>query len=161
MSELFLQPGAYFVGRAGCRVRTLLGSCVAITLWHPKLRVGAMSHFLLASRGPGNHGALDARYADEAVSLMLRDLLAEHAIPHECQAKLFGGSSMFPGRGPNMDIGGKNGEAARRLVRAHQITIVSESLLGFGHREVIFDVASGHVWLRQAKARSGHGAGTR
>jgi chemotaxis protein CheD len=157
MKEIFLHAGDYYVGHADCRIRTVLGSCVSITLWHPKLCIGAMSHFLLSSRGPGSHGALDARYAEEAVALMLRDLVHERVNPRECQAKLFGGGNMFPGlASPNMvGLGRKNGEVARMLVRAYGIPIVSESLLGLGHREVIFDVASGHVWLRQAKVASG------
>ena len=49
--DVFLQPGEYVVGDAALRVRTMLGSCVSVTLWSPARRVGAMSHFLLASRG--------------------------------------------------------------------------------------------------------------
>ena len=45
--DVFLMPGEHFVGDARHRIRTLLGSCVSITLWHPQRRVGAMSHFLL------------------------------------------------------------------------------------------------------------------
>jgi chemotaxis protein CheD len=32
-------------------IRTVLGSCVSITLWHPVKRVGGMCHFLLPTRG--------------------------------------------------------------------------------------------------------------
>jgi chemotaxis protein CheD len=153
MKEIFLHPGEYCVGHADCRIRTVLGSCVSITLWHPGRRIGAMSHFLLSSRGPGDHGALDPRYAGEAMSLMLRDLIAEQVNPRECQAKLFGGGNMFPGLVSSnlQNIGRKNGEAARMLVRAQNIRIVSESLWGVGHRHVIFDISSGDVWLRQPR----------
>jgi chemotaxis protein CheD len=153
MTEIFLHPGEYFVGHAGCTVRTVLGSCVSITLWHPVLRVGAMSHFVLSSRAPGSHGALDARYAEEAMSLMLRDLRNERVNLRECQAKLFGGGNMFPGHpGASLDnIGHKNSETARMLVRAQNIPIVSESLSGLGHRQIVFEIASGDVWQRQVK----------
>ncbi len=39
--DVFLQPGEHFVGDADCRIRTLLGSCVSITLWHATRRLGA------------------------------------------------------------------------------------------------------------------------
>ena len=151
MSEIFLHPGEYYVGHVGCKIRTVLGSCVSITLWHPGRRIGAMSHFLLSSRGLGKAGALDARYAEEAMSLMLRDLASEQVNPWECQAKLFGGGNMFPGwvAASGQNLGQKNGETARMLVRAQGIPIVSESLFGVGHRNLIFDIASGNVWLRQ------------
>ena len=149
--EVVLQPGEYCVGHAGHRIRTLLGSCVSITLWQRERQVGAMSHILL-SRRPGPRAVvLDARYAEEALSLMLRDLARWHVTPEECEAKLFGGGDMFPGhmRGEAMQVGRSNGEAARRLVRAHGIPVVSESLFGEGHRNVVFDIATGHVWSRQ------------
>ena len=69
-----LRPGEYAVGEAPLRMRTLLGSCVSITLWHPVRRIGAMSHFLLAARSPSHQGVPDARYGEEALALMLRQL---------------------------------------------------------------------------------------
>lgn len=150
ITEIFLQPGEYCVGDACTRIRTLLGSCVSITLWHPTRRIGAMSHCLLASRG-GARGELDARFADEALALMLRDLAREKIVPQQCQAKLFGGGNMFPeqtGRPNALDVGQQNGRAARELMRAHGIAVVSESLFGIGHRYIVFDIASGDVWMR-------------
>lgn len=151
--DIFLQPGEYYVGDADYRIRTLLGSCVSVTLWHPAKRVGAMSHFLLAERGAGPMLGIDGRYGEEAIWLMLRDLARAKVDPTQCQAKIFGGGDMFQrkGRKNGSNIGKKNGEAARSLLHAHGIPIVSESLFGAGHRKVIFDVASGDVWVRQVK----------
>jgi chemotaxis protein CheD len=72
--DIFLQPGEFFVAQGSCKIRTLLGSCVAITLWHPRKRIGAMSHFLLATRGQRPVIELDGRYGDEAMLLMLHEL---------------------------------------------------------------------------------------
>ena len=68
-TDIFLQPGEYFVGDASLRLRTMLGSCVAITLWHPQRKIGAMSHFLLAEHGGRRRtsNTLDGRYGDEAL----------------------------------------------------------------------------------------------
>ena len=41
--------------------------------------------------------------------------------------------------------------AARRLLLAHRIPVHSESLFGVGHRQIVFDVASGDVWVRQTR----------
>jgi len=150
-TDIVLKPGEYFVGDASCRIRTVLGSCVSISLWHPEKRVGGLSHFLLSQRGKAAPGELDARYGDEAMVLMLRDLRSRRVDPQECQGKIFGGGNMFPEQTASgrMHVGKANGEAARRLLRDHDITIVSESLFGIGHREIIFDVNSGHVWVRK------------
>jgi chemotaxis protein CheD len=151
--DIFLQPGEFFVAQGSCRIRTLLGSCVAITLWHPGRCIGAMSHFLLATRGRRPVIGLDGRFGEEAMTLMLRELARLDVNPTQCEAKLFGGGDMFPHRRParSPTVGEKNGECAHRLLRAHGISIVSESLLGEGHRQIIFDVSSGHVWVRQTK----------
>jgi len=154
--DVVLQPGEYFVGSAGHRIRTVLGSCVSITLWSPPQRIGAMSHFLLASRGatPGALASVpDARYGDEALDLMLDELSRLNVQAKLCQAKIFGGGDMFPGykSGVAQAIGRRNGEAARSLLRARGLELTSESLFGAGHRQIVFDVGSGHVWSRQVR----------
>lgn len=151
--EIFLQPGEYFVGDADYRIRTLLGSCVSVTLWHPARRIGAMSHFLLATRGERPMTEHDGRYGDEAMQLLLRELEQAGVEPRECVAKVFGGGDMFPHhrRAASLNVGQRNGEAARLLLQGHGIPIVSESLYGAGHRQVVFDISNGHVWSRQTK----------
>ena len=158
--EVFLKPGEYVVAGPGHRFRTVLGSCISMTLWSPHRRVGAMSHFLLPTRGRGRVDAtrglalraLDGRYGDEALQLMLHELDRLDVRPAQCEAKIFGGGDMFPGRrraGGPLAVGRRNGEAARELLQSHGIAVVSESLFGDGHRQIAFDVDSGDVWVRQ------------
>jgi chemotaxis protein CheD len=150
--EIFLQPGDYFVGDAGYRIRTVLGSCVSITLWHPTKRVGAMSHFLLSRR---HHAGLelDGRYGEEAMALVVRKLDSFGVHAQQCHAKIFGGGDMFPQQRSVdvLNVGQKNGESAQGLLRRYGIAVVSESLFGVGHRQVLFDIASGDVWVRHLK----------
>ncbi|MBY0242671.1 MAG: chemotaxis protein CheD [Burkholderiaceae bacterium] len=146
ITDIFLLPGEYFVGGAGHRIRTLLGSCVSIILWHPERKIGTMSHFLLSSRNQGKSTGLNSRYGAESLALMLSELRTLGVDPKECQAKIFGGGQMFPGS--SQGIGRQNGEEALRLLQAHGIRVVSESLYGMGHRNIIFDISSGHVWSR-------------
>ena len=153
ITEVFLKPGEYFVGNAEHRIGTLLGSCVSITIWHPRTRVGAMSHFLLPTRGGPPVEDLDGRYGDEALWLMLHQLAVTGVAPAQCEAKIFGGGDMFPahtGKG-NHHVGKKNGLAARAMLKAYGISVVSESLFGEGHRRIFFDVRNGHVWSRQTQ----------
>lgn len=145
-----LRPGEYFVGDRRYRVATLLGSCVSVTLWHPALRVGAMCHYLLATRPSSSSGhTRDARYGEDALALMLSELVRLGVPPTECEGKLFGGGDMFPEqqKAQQFEIGLKNGEAARRLLDAQGIPIKSESLYGASHRKIIFVVATGDVWV--------------
>jgi chemotaxis protein CheD len=150
--DIFLQPGEFFVSDAEYQMRTMLGSCVSITLWHPFKRVGAMSHFLLPTRGASDRGeGLDARYGDEAMQLMVGELRQMGVAAAQCQGKVFGGGNMFPDhfRSGAMTVGQRNGEAALELLNHHGVPIVSESLFGIGHRQIIFDVRNGDVWCHQ------------
>jgi len=153
-ADIILQPGEYYVG-SGPRVRTLLGSCVSITLWHPERKVGAMSHFVLAERGGTGNGPPDARYGDEALSLMIDELALLKVAPEACVGKIFGGGDMFPGQASKLaglpTVGRRNGEAAWSLLEARGIDVTSQHLYGHGHRQIIFDVRTGHVWVRHAK----------
>ena len=150
--DLFLQPGEIFVGNREFRVRTLLGSCVSFTLWHPHLRIGAMSHCLLAGGPAGRPGLAprDARYCDDAFFLMTAGL-AEHGVNvRECDAKLFGGGQMFApaaGRAP-APIGISNGQYARHMLRAAGVRVRAEHLFGQGRRQIVFDIRDGAVWVR-------------
>lgn len=162
--EVYLQPGEVGAGDANHVFKTLLGSCVSITLWHPARRIGAMSHFLLPTRGASPAGnRLDGRYADEAIPLMWQHIVRLGVDPAECRAKIFGGGRMFPSESQSgtIAVGKRNGDVARELLRARGIQVVAEDLFGYGHRKLVFDVSSGNVWSRQVQPGDPDWQGTR
>ncbi|MBN9422716.1 MAG: chemotaxis protein CheD [Candidatus Accumulibacter sp. 66-26] len=145
---VFLDPGDFHFGGAGTRISTLLGSCVSITLWHPRARIGGMCHYMLAERPRRIAAAPDGRYADEAFALFLQAVRAAGTRPGEYQAKLFGGANMFrSGAESSLDIGARNIDAGRRLLAAHHVTLVAEHVGGSGRRKLHFDIGNGNVWL--------------
>lgn len=149
--EIFLQPGECYFGDRHTRIRTVLGSCVSITFWHPRLLVGGMCHYLLPHReGKPKQASPDGRYADGAMELLLKEIDLVGAPHKEYQVKLFGGGDMFPDTRKNASsqVGSRNVEAARRLMKKFGFVSVSEHLGGVGHRNVIFDVWSGDVWVK-------------
>lgn len=154
--EIFLQPGDHYFGDEATRIRTVLGSCVSVVLWHPRERIGGMCHYMLPSRprARGHGERPDGRYGDEAIELLLADIERSGTRPRDYQAKIIGGGNMFPGSpaGTANLIGRRNVEAARRLVCAHGFVHVKGHLEGDGHRNVIFDVWSGDVWVRHRVA---------
>ncbi len=152
--DVFLLPGEHFAGDARHRIATLLGSCVSVTLWQPRLRVGAMSHFVLPGSNVARGLPANGRYAEDSLELMLQDLRRLGVQDADCQAKVFGGGAMFEGR-PGLDIGRQNGEAAKAMLRARGLQIVSESLFDAVHRRIVFDVGSGEVWVRHGRPEDG------
>ncbi|WP_409525196.1 chemotaxis protein CheD [Nitrincola sp. MINF-07-Sa-05] len=153
--EIFLQPGELYFGGRDTRIRTLLGSCVSLVIWHPQLHVGGMCHFMLPGRARSPQTLLDGRYADEAMELLLVDIRKIGAPPSEYRLKMFGGGNMFPGitRADASHIGSKNVQTARELSERYGFTCVSEHVEGSGHRYLIFDVWSGIVSLRHSALR--------
>jgi chemotaxis protein CheD len=149
--EVYLKPGEFFFGGDGTRISTLLGSCVAIALWHPQRRIGGMCHYMLPASPQATHGGgPDGRYADGAIALFLRELDRAAARPAEFQVKLMGGARMFAHvHGEDYpDIGSLNIRHGRDLLARHGFTVCCEHLAGAGHRKVVFDLASGEVALR-------------
>ena len=45
--KLFLQPCTIFVHREEHWVSTILGSCISLCLWDPKLGAGGINHYML------------------------------------------------------------------------------------------------------------------
>lgn len=153
--EIYLHPGEWAFGGSDLVIRTLLGSCVSITLWHPKLRVGGMCHYMLGPRAHERIHHFSGKYADEALLLMVREALGTGAKISAFQAKLFGGGAMFPSKGSGgSSVSEDNVDAAHRLTRQLGLQLVAEDLGGDAHRVLVFHVASGEVFVRQGEGRS-------
>jgi chemotaxis protein CheD len=152
--DVFLQPGEFFFGNNDARVRTLLGSCVAITLWHPQFLLGGMCHYLLpGDRQNNNDGKLDGRYADAALELFMQEIKSSGTHPSEYTVKMFGGGNQFGQSGVgNQNIPEKNIQTGKKLLLHHGFKLSSHHLGGNGHRNVIFDIWSGNVWVQHVNA---------
>lgn len=145
--DFYLQPGDFEFGEAPGVMRTLLGSCVTVTLWHPVRHIGGMCHFMLPNRKREPKAPLDGRYADEAFALFDRAIARTGTRPGEYIAKLFGGGNMFTGKLASGDLGNQNIAAARSLMKERGIAVAAEHVGGSGHRKLIFDLSSGEVRL--------------
>ena len=155
--EHYLYPGDRWFGKGKIRLRTLLGSCVAITLWHPGLRIGGMCHYLLPT-DPGKPRCRppDPRYADEAMGLFLRDMKRTATHPTEYQVGLFGGGNMFMAleRSWSVDVGRRNAAAAHALLHQYGFIVTHEDLEGRVHRQILLDLRDGSLTLRRGVERS-------
>jgi chemotaxis protein CheD len=169
--EIFLKQGEVYFGDRDTRIRTVLGSCVAITMWHPDLLIGGMCHYMLPSRHPRgkkfhcrirdsaigfpsrratDKKELDGKYADEALELMFTEIQRSGTHADDYQMKLFGGGNMFPftTKPRAQHVGLKNIEVVSQLLAHNGLKVRAEHLGGVGHRNLIFDISNGHVWMR-------------
>jgi chemotaxis protein CheD len=157
--EVVLDTGGFHFGGGRTRIRTLLGSCVAITLWHPKRLVGGMCHYLLPRVAAGTtDDSVEGLYADRAMQMFMREIAKIGTTPNEYEVKVFGGGSMLrppvgvaSGPFPIRDIPGQNVAAARDLLEAAGFNIVKQDTGGAGSRQIILELWSGAVWLRRGQ----------
>lgn len=156
-ADIFLHPGEFYFGGRNTRIRTVLGSCIAITLWHPRLRIGGMCHYLLPMCQKKVTEDLDGRYATDAMQLFIRELHKSKTFPVDYEAKVFGGGDQFPHQSQThaITVPSKNITIGRSLLKQQGFNIKAEHLGGTGHRNIVFDVWSGEVWVRHVANTKG------
>jgi len=155
IDSLFLNIGEFFFTDAHCQLHTILGSCIAITLWHPKYKMGGMCHFVLPGtrdfkRQIEDPSRINGRYSDSAMALFERDAKRYNTKLSDYQAKIFGGSNMISNSTLAEDdmIGNKNTEAAINHLAEKNIPIMVAHVGETGHRRIVMDVSSGDVWVK-------------
>ncbi len=150
--KIILHPGDFCFTRNNVHMHTLLGSCIAITLWHPTLHVGGMCHFTLPKflgDRPSN-AKLDGRYAEDVMKMFKLEAIKYKTDITEYEAKIFGGGNMIREQGESVEdtVGTRNAAAAMQLLMAEGVNILVAAVGEFGHRRLVFDVAKGEVWVR-------------
>ncbi len=135
-----------------------LGSCVAIVLYDPKIRIGSVGHIMLPARHEAKNQENPARFADSSIEIMISKLKRHGAEPSRLKAKLYGGANMFPrlSKSSPLPIGERNVESARRELKKYHIEIVEEDLGGSVGRSIIFDPSGGTVRVKYAGERVSH-----
>lgn len=153
--DRFLNPGEIFFGGPEFRVRTLLGSCVSIVLWHPTRHLGGMCHYLLPTAAD-LHSEKTHKYGVDAVSFFLAEMKKHRSQPNEYFAKVFGGSNMFLHEereilkdNSTSLVGTRNAEFAKKILKENEIKILSEDVGGTLSRKIYFTVWDGEVWVEK------------
>ncbi len=129
------------------RLRAILGSCVGVVVRDSERRVTGLAHIVLPRR-PGED-AVVGKYADTAVPVLVAGLVRQGARPASLTALVVGGAAMFPSAGGSLaSIGGRNVEAAHRVLREARIPVVFEDTGGTAGRMLELDNASGAFAVR-------------
>lgn len=126
-----------------------LGSCIGLTFYDPQKKTGAMVHIML----PDSGGRTDrpGKYADTAIPLLLKELDKIGSSSHSLVAKMAGGACMFEYFGTNLNIGERNTEKVRAILKEKGIKLSAEDTGGKVGRTVTFLPASGgKVTIRRA-----------
>lgn len=140
---VFLRPGDWLFGRGLLRATTLLGSCISIVLWAPRLRVGAMCHCLLPQRpGPARQHVLDGRYGADAGAWIEQRVRANGLRWAELEASLAGGASAG-----DSGIGAANIRWAQGWAAERDLVFTQQDVGGRVVRRLSFNIADGALTI--------------
>lgn len=142
--------GRWAVAAAPARLSTLLGSCVGVVLHDRATKLGGLAHVVL----PSARGSVETpgKYADTAIPALIADM--ERALQGKTTgrlvAKLAGGASMFQAASESAarNIGRLNQEAVEAVLVGLRIPILARDLGGDAGRRMVFEPATGRVWIR-------------
>jgi chemotaxis protein CheD len=139
-----IAQGEYAIGdRPDLVLSTILGSCVAVCLRDPVLRLGGMNHILLPDAAGGRIGA--ASFGASDMERLMNALLKRGALRNRLEAKVFGGAAVVSGLS---DIGARNAAFVRAFLAAEGIAMLSENTGGDRPRQVRFWPESGRAQHR-------------
>lgn len=153
VDALFLHPGELYAGRRPARIKTILGSCIAITLWHPATGMAGMCHYVLAQRlrmdpAPDARDC-DGRYGLDAIRFLQAAALATDRNLRQFRVGVFGGASIADVqqlRGSS--VGQNNIELARQQLRTLGFRVDQWDVGGAGSRVLQLDTGSGQIQLK-------------
>jgi chemotaxis protein CheD len=149
--EILVRVADLQVGGPGDLLVTVgLGSCIAIVLHDPTVRVGGMAHVLLPSPALSRKDGNPAKSPHTAIPRLLELMASRGASRRRITARLAGGASMFAALAPpgTIQMGERNVVASRQVLNTHGIPLVGESVGGDFGRTVRLDVAEGSLEVR-------------
>ena len=150
MDNVYLKPGEVLISRKCALVSTVLGSCIAVTMFSPSRNFGAICHAML----PENHGREnDLRYVDTALQYIYSRVVG-YEIGTDLVVKLFGGaqvlnvSESYPEK---LTIGDQNVSKAEAVLESLGFEISARDTGGMQGRKLFFCTRSGDVYLRRMR----------
>jgi len=159
VTDYYLKPAEMLFCTEPSRVRTVLGSCVSVVMFHAASRFGAICHAMQAECGVINCREKECperfKYVDCSVRMMLRLFEQRGAKRRQVVVKLFGGADMF-GSGSGSAVGRRNIIAAVSAAEACGLLISACNVGGTRGRKLLFYSHTGEVFMKyQHRAAEG------
>ena len=136
-----------------------LGSCVGVTLYSPRTKIGGLAHIMLPNssrarlnNGNGNDREYLAKYADTSIDLMIDEMKDLGASKPTLVAKIAGGAHMFQCNGNgHLKIGEENILAVKNKLDDLRIELIAEDTGEDYGRTLEFDVGTGILVVKSAR----------
>lgn len=147
-----LSPGDLLITSEPQWVLTLLGSCVAVTMFNARACRAAICHAMLPEpRHRTSHCTTQDecfRYVSHAIPNMASHFFDLGLMPHEIEVKMFGGGNVIDlGDAPHgqQEIGSANVLMAREVIAALRLQVKAERVGGNSGCKIIFNTQTGQV----------------
>jgi chemotaxis protein CheD len=151
----YLKPGELMCPERPLVVSTILGSCLAITMYSPRLSLGGMCHAVL----PSGNGEKNMKYLDQAFAFMLQHFARLGVDREKIEVKLFGGADTLSTaprqvRAAEMvTIGRQNIVTARAMIEREGLRLAASDLGGRLGRKILFYSHTGEIFLKRFAIR--------
>ncbi|MBC7544343.1 MAG: chemotaxis protein CheD [Candidatus Sericytochromatia bacterium] len=126
-----------------------LGSCIALILYDPIIKVGGMVHVVLPDSNLGRDKTNPWKFADTAVPLLVATVCARGALRGRLWAKIAGGAQMFTPVNDLMNIGARNADAVQAHLGKLNIRLTGCDVGGKSGRTVRAYLADGRVTVKK------------
>lgn len=148
--NIYLKPGEIVVSREPVLVSTVLGSCVAVTMFSASCHVGAICHAML----PDNAGRdEDLRYVDTALRHIFRKVTG-YGAGSDLVVKLFGGArvlNVVDNESSGRTVGEQNVARALEVLDSLGLSVASADTGGLVGRRLYFCTRGGDVYIRRMR----------
>lgn len=152
MSEIVIGAGEVGVSRdpGATLVTYALGSCIAVTMYDPMVKLGGMVHYMLpeSSQCGERANARPWMFADTGIPNLLRILRDKGAEKRRLVIFAAGGAQMMNDNSA-FNIGKRNCLALRAILSKSGLVAHAEETGGTQIRTVRLEVGSGRVWLQE------------
>tara|TARA_R110001592_G_scaffold21073_1_gene85407 strand:- start:1686 stop:2186 length:501 start_codon:yes stop_codon:yes gene_type:complete len=152
LRKIALHPGDFYFTQEKVIMHTLLGSCIAIVIWHPKYKFGGMCHFMLPKHSNAKSNLLNGRFAEDAFE-MFRLAIAQHnTYTKDYEVSVFGGGIMNPRAfKEESSIGEINSLITEELLKKQNFNVKEQDLRGNKTRRLSFNTNTGAIITKYIK----------
>jgi chemotaxis protein CheD len=158
-AQIYLKPGDIYLSAKPALISTLLGSCVSVTMFNPRLKAGAICHGLLPSckgKEPRECEIFCSdgiRYVDCSIMRMLEWFLQLGVEREEIDVKVFGGSDMIGCTEikSRATVGQQNISKAFQVLEMERLRIAASDVGGLRGRKLFFSTHTGEVLLKRLR----------
>ncbi|KAF0123323.1 MAG: chemotaxis protein CheD [bacterium] len=128
-----------------------LGSCIAVAVYDPKVKVGGLLHFMLpdSSIDINKAGDKPAMFADTGVPLLFKSCYRLGAVKTHMLVKVIGGASILDDSN-YFRIGQRNLTALRKIFWKNNVMINAEDTGENHNRTVRLHVSDGRCYVKNS-----------